>query len=203
VAALDEQSGVLTSGLYKPEHADNGKAAGTLGAMTGRERTTATYGDTGGASRFYPTFRYQAKAPKTERPMVDGHGHPTVKPLGLMQWLVRLLVPAHDGHAGMVVDPFAGSGATLEAARLEGVRAVGIERDEHSARLIAKRLGVPFVGPDPDPTELLLRTVIRVGGLPSLKTLARAAVRAELWTDDVRAAFTARKTELLGKEVPA
>jgi DNA modification methylase len=93
--------------------------------------------------RYFPAFRYQAKAPKVERPEVDGLSHPTIKPLGLMQWLVRLLVPATPGQAGIVIDPFAGSGATLEAARLEGVRAVGIERDEHSVRLIAERLGVP------------------------------------------------------------
>ena len=150
VAALDEQSGTLTSG-----GGDRGTTSrdGLMGPDSDRGRSTtyARDSDTGGASRFFPTFRYQAKAPKSERPEVDGRGHPTVKPLGLMRWLVRLLVPAHEGQAGMVIDPFAGSGATLEAARLEGVRAVGIERDEHSVRLIAKRLGVEFHEPVPEP----------------------------------------------------
>ena len=76
-----------------------------------------------GASRFFPTFRYQAKAPRSERPKVNGVAHPTVKPVALMRWLVRLVTPPD----GVVLDPFAGSGATLEAALLEGFQCVGIE----------------------------------------------------------------------------
>jgi site-specific DNA-methyltransferase (adenine-specific) len=106
VAELDRQSGVLTSGMFAAHHADNGKRAGTYGAMTGREHP-ATYGDTGGASRFYPTFRYQAKAPASERPrLADGTAHETVKSLGLMSWLVKLITPP----GGTVLDMFAGSG---------------------------------------------------------------------------------------------
>lgn len=55
-------------------------------------------------------FRYVAKAPKRERPVVDGVAHPTVKPLALMRWLVRLVTPP----GGTVLDPFAGSGTTIE-----------------------------------------------------------------------------------------
>lgn len=135
-AELDQQSGTLSSGLYKPAHADNGKAAGTLGAMAGRARATATYGDTGGASRFFPVFRWEAKAPKAERPQVDGVSHPTVKPIDLMRWLVRLVTPP----GGLVLDPFAGSGTTLQAARAEGFRAVGIEREAAYLPVIAARL---------------------------------------------------------------
>jgi DNA modification methylase len=52
--------------------------------------------------------------------------HPTVKPLELMRWLVRLLtVPG-----GLVLDPFAGSGSTGAAAVLEGARFLGIERED-------------------------------------------------------------------------
>ena len=47
----------------------------------------AGHGDTGGASRFYPVFRYQAKAPASERPVLkDGTAHETVKPLGFISW---------------------------------------------------------------------------------------------------------------------
>src|SRR5699024_1851313 len=45
--------------------------------------------DSGGASRFF----YTAKAPKSERPHVDGLQHPTVKPLAIMQWLIRPVTP--------------------------------------------------------------------------------------------------------------
>lgn len=51
--------------------------------------------------------------------------HPTVKPLELMRWLVRLLTPPD----GLVLDPFAGSGSTGAAAVLEGARFLGIERE--------------------------------------------------------------------------
>tara|TARA_R110000772_G_scaffold148919_4_gene259578 strand:+ start:1089 stop:2222 length:1134 start_codon:yes stop_codon:yes gene_type:complete len=49
--------------------------------------------------------------------------HPTVKPVDLMRWLVRLVTPPK----GVVLDPFAGSGSTLVAATLEGIDSIGIE----------------------------------------------------------------------------
>jgi site-specific DNA-methyltransferase (adenine-specific) len=51
--------------------------------------------------------------------------HPTVKPIELMRWLVRLLAPP----GGLVLDPFAGSGSTGAATVLEGARFIGIERE--------------------------------------------------------------------------
>jgi DNA modification methylase len=51
--------------------------------------------------------------------------HPTVKPIDLMRWLVRLVTPS----GGLVLDPFAGSGSTGAAAVLEGARFLGIERE--------------------------------------------------------------------------
>lgn len=97
--------------------------------------------DKGGASRFFPVFRYQAKAPTKERPSYvtdDGRkiAHPTCKPVALMRWLVRLVTPPN----GLVLDPFAGSGATAEAAVLEGFRAVLIERESDYLPLIQQRL---------------------------------------------------------------
>ena len=87
-------------------------------------------------ARFFPVFRYQAKAPTRERPKVDGVAHPTVKPLALMRWLVRLVTP----EGGTVLDPFAGSGTTLEACALEGFACVAIERDTSYLPLIDARL---------------------------------------------------------------
>ena len=90
-----------------------------------------------------PVFRYQAKAPAKERPKdADGKGHPTVKPLEFMRWLVRLVTPPE----GVVLDPFAGSGSTGMACLREGFDCVLIEREaEYVAdieRLIAYR--TPF-----------------------------------------------------------
>lgn len=53
------------------------------------------------------------------------NNHPTVKPIALMQWLVRLVTPP----GGIVLDPFFGSGSTGKACVLEGFRCVGIERE--------------------------------------------------------------------------
>jgi DNA modification methylase len=88
--------------------------------------------DRGGASRFF----YTAKAGPAERITVDGEKHPTVKPLALMRWLVRLVTPP----GGTVLDPFCGSGSTLVAAVMEGFRAIGIEADERWCRGSAQRV---------------------------------------------------------------
>jgi DNA modification methylase len=62
--------------------------------------------------------------------------HPCPKPLPVMAWLVGLFVP--DG--GTVLDPFAGTGTTLRAAKDAGFRAVGIELNERYAAAAVKRL---------------------------------------------------------------
>jgi DNA modification methylase len=62
--------------------------------------------------------------------------HPTVKPLALMRWLVRLLCPP----GGTVLDPFTGSGSTGAACVLEGRRFVGIERDGRYVPIACARL---------------------------------------------------------------
>ena len=67
---------------------------------------------------------------------MDGVAHPTVKPLALMRWLVRLVTP----EGGVVLDPFAGSGATVEAALLEGMSPIGIEREADYVPLIQARI---------------------------------------------------------------
>jgi len=60
--------------------------------------------------------------------------HPTPKPVGLMERLIQKCPP------GMVADPFAGSGATLLAARAQGRRSIGVEVEERYCELIVKRL---------------------------------------------------------------
>lgn len=78
-------------------------------------------------------FFYCAKATAKER---DGSKHPTIKPLALMRWLVRLVTPPN----GMVLDPFAGTGTTGEAAYLEGFRVVMCEQDLQSCADIERRV---------------------------------------------------------------
>ncbi|MEO9322246.1 site-specific DNA-methyltransferase [Nocardioides sp. C4-1] len=79
---------------------------------------------------------FSPKASRRERPEVDGVSHSTVKPLVLMCELVRLVTPP----CGIVLDPFAGSGTTVEAALREGMSVIGIERDAGYLPLIDARV---------------------------------------------------------------
>lgn len=84
---------------------------------------------------------YSAKADSDDR---IGSKHPTVKPIDLMQWLVRLVTPP----GGLVLDPFAGTGTTAEAAFREGMRAVLIEREEEYQADIRRRMALVLAGPE-------------------------------------------------------
>ena len=100
-------------------------------AVTGKGRWPANLilsdDDPAEWAKFFHNFPlvYQPKANKKERPVVDGQRHPTVKPLALMRNLVRLVTPP----GGVVLDPFAGSGTTVEACVLEGFQCHAIERE--------------------------------------------------------------------------
>ena len=77
-------------------------------------------------------FHYSSKADALDR---WGAKHPTVKPVNLMRWLVRLVTPP----GGLVLDPFAGTGSTGVAALAEGMRAILIEADpEYQADIRAR-----------------------------------------------------------------
>jgi hypothetical protein len=147
VAELDRQSGTLTSGdgagSRRNTVGGNGVTHGAMKGVIG-----ASYADSGGASRFFPAFKYQAKAPTRERPKVDGVAHPTCKPVALMRWLIRLVTPP----GGTVLDPFAGSGTTAEAAILEGFRCITIEREAEYLPLILARIERQQPVEEPRPT---------------------------------------------------
>lgn len=138
-AALDEQTGTLTSGLMKARTERKPRPGGQIYGADKRNIVAGdTYADSGGASRFF----YVAKAGSAERPTIDGEGHSTVKPLTLMRYLARLVTPP----GGKILEMFAGSGTTLEAALLEGFEVIGIELDEDGKHipLILQRLEKPM-----------------------------------------------------------
>jgi hypothetical protein len=87
-------------------------------------------------------YFYCAKASKREREaglISDGaraNTHPTVKPVSLMRWLVRLVTP----RGGLVLDPFCGSGSTGVACVHEGVRFLGLELDAGYAEIARARI---------------------------------------------------------------
>ncbi|TCR69710.1 DNA methyltransferase [Bosea sp. BK604] len=127
-------------------------AAGQLRSVTGAERAKRTVNafgdfagthhgaepraDSGSAARFF----YSAKADADDR---LGSKHPTVKPIDLMQWLCRMVTPP----GGTVLDPFAGTGTTGEAAFREGFRALLIEREAQFQADIARRMELALAGP--------------------------------------------------------
>lgn len=87
--------------------------------------------DSGSAARFF----YSPKADVDDR---LGSHHPTVKPLDLIQYLVRLITPL----GGTVLDLFAGTGTTGEAAWREGFKAVLIELEAEYVKDIRKRMSL-------------------------------------------------------------
>lgn len=160
-AMLDEQSGISTSPTTTTRGAGHG-AAYNMPA----QGVIACHGDTGGASRFFYvakaskaereagldhlpirtggdlTDRKDGSAGSNSPRAGAGRGgarrnhHPTVKPIELMRYLIRMITPP----GGMVLDPFAGSGSTLCAAVLEGVSSVGIELTPEYLPIIEGRI---------------------------------------------------------------
>lgn len=117
----------------------NGKAGVNeiYGGGWGPQPQLPGYGDSGSAARFF----YTSKADSDDR---LGSKHPTVKPLDLMQYLCRLVTPPK----GTVLDPFAGTGTTGEAAWREGFSAVLIEREVEYQNDIRRRMKLALSGPD-------------------------------------------------------
>lgn len=85
-----------------------------------------------GASRYF----YSAKSNDGDRPLMGDTDHPTVKPLDLMRYLVRLVC----ARGGTVLDPFMGSGSTLCACVAEGMYGVGVEQSREYADIAVDRL---------------------------------------------------------------
>jgi DNA modification methylase len=88
-----------------------------------------------GLERF-PARLTQLYTGRAHPPRLRRNVHPTVKPIGVMRWLVRLVTPP----GGLVLDPFAGSGSTGVAALLEGRSFLGLERAPEYADIACARL---------------------------------------------------------------
>src|SRR5699024_4674178 len=92
-AEMDKQSGITKDGTHVGRNRDGSQTANEIYAGAWKKDTRDIgYSGEGGASRFFPVFKYQAKAPKKERPVIEREDgskvqHPTVKPVALMEWL--------------------------------------------------------------------------------------------------------------------
>ena len=153
---LDKQSGILKGEIGRANRTPTQKKGGMFGIIP--RVTETSIKDIGGASRFF----YCAKASKSERNMgcedltpnpnnvrygierlntaanKQNNSHPCVKPLKLMEYLVKLITPPN----GIVLDCFAGSGSTLIACKEKEFKFIGIEKDEEYCEISEARLNV-------------------------------------------------------------
>ena len=133
---LDEQSGNKTGqrGVVKgtePSHSKKNAIYGDYSMVEGKYAKPID--DLGGASRFF----YCPKVSKRERNEgIQKNTHPTLKPVDLMAYLVRMVTPK----GGVVLDPFMGSGSTGKAAVREGMSFIGIEREDEYMEIAEARI---------------------------------------------------------------
>lgn len=133
---LDEQSGFSKS---SPNMRKRGTQRNCYGKYQYCEVDYPHLNDLGGASRFF----YCAKASTTERnkgcdQLIEKNIHPTVKPQKLLQYLLKLIMCPNPN--AVVIDPFAGSGSTLVAAKELGYNAIGIEKEKEYVDICNARI---------------------------------------------------------------
>ncbi len=148
VGMLDEQSGELKTGgpIYVGPY-KNSSVRFTQGTKE-RYEDKRFAGDTGTASRFFycakASGRDRGNLPVESLPLFGEsipefrNQHPTVKPLEIMRYLLTLLYPPSKDI--VCLDPFAGSGTTLVAAKQLRRKAIGIEINEDYCKIAAERL---------------------------------------------------------------
>jgi len=146
---LDCQAGDRSSTRIGNENSPKrgGNSDPVWGMSNGEE--TVDYRDSGGPSRFFKQiewdkekdnpFFYCSKASRSERLFGEiENPHPTLKPVRLMWYLVKLFVPEDE----TVIDPFMGSGTTGCASVVERKDFIGIESNENSFKIAKDRIGV-------------------------------------------------------------
>jgi len=157
VRIMDEQSGISKS-------SDTKRNRNTLGSFGMPNDETPEYNDKGGASRFFYVAKasvsernwglegFDEKEMGKNQSSLDGgkmltgsgnersnsrqNHHPTIKPVKLMQYLIRMITPP----GGICLDPFSGSGTTGIACKLEGFEFLGIEMDEEYCKIAESRI---------------------------------------------------------------
>lgn len=163
---LDRMSGITTS---QPDYRDNLKKTKYI-YNSGFKRKPNYLNDSGGASRFF----YCAKTSSAERnkgleemelkpggSTVKGYTqdiskgidrnkpvanhHPTVKPISLMKYIIKLLAPPGNP---VCLDPFAGSGSTLVAAKELGIACIGIEKQPNYCDIARARVAAVEIEPE-------------------------------------------------------
>jgi DNA modification methylase len=180
-AMLDAQTGELHSGANPTRRGSDKFRMAYGDFEGQRECEPASGAESGGASRFFYCAKtssaernagldgFERKSagvhdddayvwplngdgsPRAKKVEPRANVHPTVKPIDLMRWLVRLVTPP----GGTVLDPFTGSGTTGIACALERFEFVGIEREAEYAAIARARLA--WWSEHPDGMELVRR----------------------------------------------
>jgi DNA modification methylase len=130
-----EQLDQVTNNLHGAGHKRGAKRECEKKGLFALSGDGNRFGDSGGASRFF----YCAKASSSERNkgLDKPCSHPTVKPITLMKYIIKLLAPPGNPTC---LDPFAGSGSTLLAAKELGFNCIGIEKEKEYCSIAEKRL---------------------------------------------------------------
>jgi site-specific DNA-methyltransferase (adenine-specific) len=155
---LDQQSGISKSPLVGNRKGKRHNIDGW--GHTSQEENFPCYGDSGGASRFFycakasssernkgleglpikETHRYGSGIGEGKHPELPSKGqntHPTVKPISLMKYIIKLLAPPGNP---TLLDPFAGSGTTILSAKELGINAIGIEKEQEYYEIAKARI---------------------------------------------------------------
>jgi DNA modification methylase len=164
IKIMDEQSGNTKSSKSAKLYVNDTEGRSVKNGASGFRDPNSTYSDSGGASRFFYVAKasksernrglegFEEKEMGRNQSSLDGgkmltgsgnersntkkNFHPTVKPVKLMQYLVRLVTHPN----GIVLDPFCGSGTTGIACKLEGFDFVGMEQDEEYSKIAIARI---------------------------------------------------------------
>jgi DNA modification methylase len=162
---LDAQSGTLKSGASKSSYIQKASENTCMSGPNYERQMQDRAADSGGASRFFYVAKASKRErnaglegmPQTSKAHIaskDGGGggwakdaaknpnlprannHPTVKPIKLMEYLIKLVTPIN----GTVLDPFMGSGTTCVAAKGLGFKFVGIEMNSEYVEIAERRV---------------------------------------------------------------
>lgn len=130
---LDEQSGVLKSGASRFFYVAKASKRERNAGLEGMPERTSNVGD----ERPSGSMNQRIHGIENRKSNRSQNFHPTVKPIKLMEYLIKLITPPN----GIVLDPFMGSGSTGVAAKNLGFEFIGVEYDDAYFKIAQKRLG--------------------------------------------------------------
>jgi site-specific DNA-methyltransferase (adenine-specific) len=130
-AELDRQSGISASRFFYCAKASSKERNEGLKGMPLKQKGAKD------GEKVCNTKKGPTNALRPDNSTKSENFHPTVKPLALMKYIIKLLAPPGNP---VLLDPFAGSGSTLIAAKQLGVKAIGIELEKEYCEIAVKRL---------------------------------------------------------------